>query len=305
MIVGDLMTPISAGVSPDDSLSHVIALMAEKKCSCVVVSTDGYPQGIFTERDAVGRLASVIEQQQYVDVKISQVMSHEPVCVEQGTSLYKALLLARNQKLRHLIVVNGEQKIAGLVTQTDMAAAYVSLLERQEQLESDNKHLHLLSNEDVLMKIGNRRAMNDELDFTEASARRYNKSYAIALIDVDYFKDYNDCYGHPMGDRALQMLARAVKSSMRDTDRLYRYGGEELLLLMPETHTLEATVAAERVRKAVEVSQLVHATSPLGYLTISIGVAAGEKAPWLSLVKRADAALYKAKNLGRNTVVSE
>ena len=106
-----------------------------------------------------------------------------------------------------------------------------------------------------------------------------------------------------MGDEALQALAEAIKGSKRDADRVYRYGGEEILLLMPETNRADALVAAERVRAAVEEMCRPHEESPFDYLTISIGVAAGEQGPWQQMVAKADSALYQAKDSGRNKVV--
>jgi diguanylate cyclase (GGDEF)-like protein len=303
MIIGDIMTAINAGVTPDDILSTVITLMRDKRCSCVIISEQGYPKGILTERDVVRIFADTLTKSIIPECPISEVMTPEPVCVKQSTSLYDALLLARSRKLRHLLVVGDDDRLVGLVTQTDMADAYVDLLDRQTVLESENQQLQLLSYEDALMKIGNRRAMEVELEFTEASAKRYNKTYAIALIDVDFFKNYNDSYGHQLGDNALQALAKAINDGKRDADRVYRYGGEEVLLLMPETNTTDALVAAERVRTAVLNLQLPHEDSHFDCLTISIGVAAGGQGTWQQIVAKADDALYKAKDSGRNKVI--
>lgn len=299
------MTAVKTGVAPTASLSTVIALMSENMCSCVVISEEGVPTGIFTERDAVGILDKLVHHQQDPSIAISEVMSKDPVSVQKTTPLYDALLLIRKRRLRHLIVMDEQNQLAGLVTQSDIVAAYVTMFEQQNKLESANQALYLLSNEDELMRIGNRRAMTIELNFTAASARRYDKTYSVALMDVDYFKKYNDYYGHQLGDDALKTLANAVKTSMRDTDRLFRYGGEELLLIMPESNLAEAAVAAERVRKGVEVLQREHKDSPFGQLTLSVGVATGHKDPWLAVVKAADAALYQAKETGRNKVVCD
>ena len=303
MVIGDLMTEVSAHISPDDPLADAIMQMQEKHCSCVLVHRNGYPKGILTERDVVRLFADAINGRLLPDVTVAEVMTAEPVCVRRSTSLYDALILARGRRLRHLLVVDDNDLLAGVVTQTDMVDAYVHLIERQTALETENQELHLLSNKDALMGIGNRRAMEVELAFTESSARRYQKTYAIALMDVDFFKKYNDRYGHQMGDDALRELASAIKGSMRDTDRVYRYGGEELLLLMPETGAVDAVIAAERGRRAVEDMQRPHSDSPFACLTISVGVASSDQDSWQQLVRRADGALYQAKDAGRNRVV--
>ncbi len=310
MVVAELMAKVVVSVSPKEMFSSVVLLMREKNCSCILVSENGKPKGIITERDVVRFFAKAMMPEAatyppFNNVPVSEEMTPEPVCVQETTSLYDALLLSRSRNLRHLLVVDENEKLAGLVTQTDMVNAYVKLMERQTELESANQALRLLSHEDALMKIGNRRAMEVDLNFTEASARRYNKTYTVALIDVDFFKKYNDYYGHQAGDDALVAISGAIKSIMRKTDRLYRYGGEELLLLLPETSGENARVSVERARKAVEAIQLPHAESPLGQVTISVGVASEQKEGWQALVNRADKALYKAKQSGRNKVCEE
>ena len=310
MNVAELMAKIVVSVSPDEVFSTVVSLMREKNCSCILVSENEKPKGIVTERDVVRFFAKILLPDKaahtyFKDVPVGEVMTPEPVCVQETTSLYDALMLSRSRSLRHLLVVDENESLVGLVTQTDMVNAYVRLMERQTELESENQALRQLSHEDSLMKIGNRRAMEVDLNFTEASAKRYKTSYAVALIDVDLFKKYNDHYGHQAGDDALKAIAGAINSIMRKTDRLYRYGGEELLLLLPGTRGKNLMVAAERARKAVEEIQLPHVESPLNQVTISIGVASEHKEGWQALVARADKALYQAKQSGRNRVCEE
>ncbi len=310
MVIAELMAKAVVDIAPNKMFSSAVLLMREKNCSCILVSENGKPKGIITERDVVrffakSMLLKATNNPKFNDVPVDDVMTHEPVCVQEATSLYDALLLSRSRNLRHLLVVDKNENLVGLVTQTDMVNAYVKLMERQTELESTNQALLLLSHEDSLMKIGNRRSMEVDLNFTEASAKRYNRTYAVALIDVDFFKKYNDYYGHQAGDDALVAIACAIKTVLRKTDRLYRYGGEELLLLFPETSGESALVAAERARKAVESIQLPHVESNLGQVTVSIGVASDQKEGWQKLVNRADRALYKAKKSGRNNVYED
>ena len=117
-----------------------------------------------------------------------------------------------------------------------------------------------------MLKIGNRRAMEIDLAFTEADAKRHHKTFAVALLDIDFFKKFNDRYGHQAGDDALRDVAQAIKYSVRDSDRVFRYGGEEILILMPETEVVAAIKCAERVRKAVEHLAVPHLDSDDGVL---------------------------------------
>ena len=302
MIIEEVMNSLVAGLSPDDNLSAAIALMRERRSSCVVICDAGKPVGIVTERDAVRFLDEVIKVGEYKEVALNTIMTPNPICVDKASSLYDGLLLARKNTLRHLLVTDEAGLLVGLVTQTDLVMAYMNLVDRQSELESENQLLQLISNQDALMKIGNRRAMEMDLDYTESTANRYGKAYSIALLDVDYFKNYNDHYGHQAGDIALQSLANIIQQTMRNTDRVYRFGGEELLMLMPETQSDTALVAAERVRQAVVDLKIPHEKSPFSAITISIGIASGFKEPWSDLVVKADQALYQAKNDGRNHV---
>ncbi len=302
MKISDLMTAVSAGVAPDASMASAIRLMQEKSCSCVVVSENGYPKGIITERDVVRFFVEGLDEALDTQIPIHKVMTKRPICVHELTSLKDALSIAHKRYLRHLIVTDSDGKLLGLVTQTDMVNAYLQLVEREAELETENQALQLLSTEDPLMGIGNRRAMEIDLQFTEDSAKRYDKDYALALIDVDRFKKYNDYYGHQKGDEVLKQLADIINASKRVADRVYRYGGEEILLLMPETVKDDALIAAERIRQAVEAAAIEHQQSPFGKLTISIGVAAAEDESWKELLHQSDQALYKAKESGRNRV---
>lgn len=302
MIIVDLMSAVSSFVSIDSSLSDAVKMMRDHSHSCVLVCKGDVPVGIVTERDVVRTLCEFQSKGIILDPPVTEVMTAEPLCVKDKTSLHDALVLACSCHLRHLPVVNSQDKLVGLVTQTDMMKAYMELIDREAELEEENRELELLSLEDSLLGIGNRRSMDVDLEFTQASAQRFKKEFAVALMDIDFFKKYNDHYGHQAGDKALRSVVSAMKECMRDSDRIYRYGGEEILLLMPGTDFDGALVGAERLRLSVDKMQLPHCESALGYLTVSAGVAVTESGDAKVAVKKADDALYKAKSTGRNRV---
>ncbi len=123
------------------------------------------------------------------------------------------------------------------------------------------------------------------------------------MVDIDHFKTFNDTNGHAAGDLALQQVARLLRENVRPNDRVYRYGGEEFCVLLPETDATEAAQVAERVRRAVEGATIPGGEhQPGGRVTISVGVA-DTALGHDDLVERADAALYGAKESGRNRVV--
>jgi diguanylate cyclase (GGDEF)-like protein len=131
-------------------------------------------------------------------------------------------------------------------------------------------------------------------------ARRYNHPLSLMMFDIDHFKKFNDTYGHPLGDEVIKMVAKTIKEMARTTDRAFRYGGEEFAVLLPETSSENGLVLAERLRKKIEENRSVKNL----VITVSEGITGllPEDSPE-SLVKRADAALYSAKESGRNRVV--
>jgi diguanylate cyclase (GGDEF)-like protein len=181
-------------------------------------------------------------------------------------------------------------------------AARLALAEREADLARLNARLAQDSRHDPLTGMRNRRALDDDLPAIEARARRHEQPYALALCDVDRFKAYNDQMGHLAGDTALRLVADIVVRELRGEDVAYRFGGEELLLVLAMANADAATVAAERVRKAVEAAAIPHPAGIGGRLTVSVGVASGTDDS-STLLARADAALYAAKAGGRNRVV--
>jgi diguanylate cyclase (GGDEF)-like protein len=132
--------------------------------------------------------------------------------------------------------------------------------------------------------------------------------YALAIGDIDWFKSYNDSYGHLMGDRALTTVGEVFRDQLRSDDRCYRYGGEEFVILLREHTEGDAATALERVRRHTESLGLAHAGSTVGVVTISIGLAVatiGSDFDLEAWFKRADRALYEAKANGRNRVVAD
>ena len=194
-----------------------------------------------------------------------------------------------------------ERRLRGMLGRERSALA--SLADREAELARLNQQLLEDSRRDPLTGMRNRRALADELPGIEAGHRELGTPLAVALCDVDHFKAYNDHMGHLAGDQALRAVATTIRGTLRAHDRAYRFGGEELLLVLPGATAAEAVAAAERVRAAVEAAGMEHPAGNDRVLTVSIGVASG-KAGYGELLAQADAALYEAKHSGRNRVVS-
>jgi diguanylate cyclase (GGDEF)-like protein len=195
---------------------------------------------------------------------------------------------------------------ANIFVRTEELAERARELARERaELEGLNHALTAVSRRDPLTGLGNRRALEEDLELLEARVARYGHRYCMALIDVDHFKSYNDTYGHQAGDHVLATVANELGRQARGGDALYRYGGEEFLCIFPEQSLETGMAAVGRMRAGVEQLGVPHARNPAGVLTISAGLAMLDSAKSGSasdLLKRADDALYAAKTLGRNRV---
>ena len=178
----------------------------------------------------------------------------------------------------------------------------------QDELLRRNRVLNEVSRTDALTELGNRRHMKERLGELGSAARRHGEPLAILMIDIDYFKEVNDVFGHAAGDVVLQEVARRVKSALRREDIAARWGGDELIVVLPFTDLPSAHAVGERIRLAVRSEPIAFAGTGEGpgdstCVTVSVGCAAGFGDPD-DLVREADEALYAAKRAGRNTVRS-
>ncbi len=163
-----------------------------------------------------------------------------------------------------------------------------------------------LARTDALTQLANRRSLEEDLRMLDARSQRYGRPYCVAICDVDHFKTYNDTLGHQAGDEALRAVAAKLAAEVRASDGVYRYGGEEFVLVLPEQSLQTARAAVERVRAAVEQLAIPHpGRGPGGVVTMSFGIAGfrpGLTTTAEDLLEQADAALYEAKEAGRNRV---
>jgi diguanylate cyclase (GGDEF)-like protein len=182
-------------------------------------------------------------------------------------------------------------------------------IQMSAELLTANKELERLSSRDGLTDLANRRHFDVYLATELARARRTNRTLALVLCDVDFFKPFNDHYGHQAGDDCLKRVAVALQSAgRRPADLVTRYGGEEFAVVLPETDLAGAVKVAEACRSAVEQLKITHEYSnAASHVSISAGVAGllpGMAITAEQLILAADQALYQAKHLGRNRVVA-
>lgn len=176
------------------------------------------------------------------------------------------------------------------------------------QLVRQRRMLERLANVDGLTELANRRRFDELYAVEWQRAQRNGRPLSLALLDIDAFKQYNDHYGHPAGDRALRAVARAAGAGLRrPADLAARYGGEEVVLLLPDTDAVQARHIMAGILEAIAALQLPHAASGVEpYLTVSVGGATlGEYGPESAaeLFEAADVQLYRAKHGGRNRII--
>ncbi|MGP0224898.1 GGDEF domain-containing response regulator [Paenarthrobacter sp. NCHU4564] len=259
--------------------------------------------------------------------ELFQVHSPEAVVTDlmmpgmNGLDLCRAIRSAEDESYTYVILVTShgsrEDVLAGMEAGAD---DYVT-----KPLDPFNLHIRLLAAQritslhadlaryrsalteqartDPLTKLHNRLKLTEDLAGLHTSAGPGD--YCLAMVDVDNFKSYNDLYGHQAGDAALATIASTLAAEVQASDAVYRFGGEEFLLVLRDQTSSGAEVVLERVRSAVHALQIEHSGDPDGVLTISAGVAAyteRHRAGTEQLLKEADLALYAAKASGRNRV---
>lgn len=187
-----------------------------------------------------------------------------------------------------------------------------NLVERLSNMEGEAEKLRKTIEEernkaykDALTGIPNRMAFDERINDEFQRWKRYNSKLTLCLVDIDKFKGVNDTYGHKAGDIVLRTVAKKCASKIRKSDYFCRYGGEEFALILPETDLSAAITVAETLRESIEKCSFQYAEESVG-ITISCGLAQIKKNDTLDkLFQRADQALYKAKETGRNRCISE
>lgn len=305
-------------VAEDDTVSRTILRRAVERAGHeVVVAEDG---------EEAWRLYKADPD---VDVVISDWMmpgvDGPELCAriraeEEGTEQYTFFVfltaLGDRQHLLEGLRTGADDYLAKPLDRDELEARLLSasrVISLHRQLADGRAHLRELNarlfeqaRHDPLTGLGNRLLLNENLETATALAERYGHGYCVVLFDVDFFKRYNDLYGHLAGDEVLKKVAAVAAESFRDGDTIYRYGGEEFLALLPEQTLKTAAVAAERLRRGIEALAIPHeAKDPPGVVTASMGIAElppNSKKPAEALLKEADEALYRAKGSGRNRV---
>lgn len=242
------------------------------------------------------------------EAQIEQVLSQLPSLVAQSAAGFQApvgeqLELDRLREDVHARLVQMNIQFGETIHSLERLIAEKEVLATQLLLA--NQELSRLAASDGLTGLMNRRALEESLTRDLARASREKKPLGLVMVDVDHFKRFNDTYGHQLGDEVLRTVGQVLRATARQGDVPARYGGEEFCVILAAADAEGSIIAAERLRKAIELATVPSARGPLR-ITASLGVAAispGECLTKEALFERADQALYRAKEQGRNCVV--
>lgn len=304
-------------------IAKVTEAMLEHEGGAFVVCENGVPIGIVTESDTLEVLHDTFAGHDCRQLSAQSVMATPIQTLPESAPMSEIIALTKTRFFRRVPIVDEQNKLTGIVNLVELQRAMNDVLdkrrsdleqaveERTRELQQANQQLEKLAIHDGLTGLLNRRAMDQQLEKLSALTARYGNPYSVILCDIDHFKLLNDSLGHVEGDEILCRVARALSSAVRATDLVYRYGGEEFLIALPETGISGAQDVAERVRKSIEAEQMPHPDSTASkWVTISLGIreayvdADGETETWTETVEHADRALYRAKQSGRNQLAA-
>jgi diguanylate cyclase (GGDEF)-like protein len=310
---------------PDELVMVLTQKMAHHRISCIVIVNHQTfaPIGIITECDVVRFHQMGLD---LVQISAQDVMSTPLFTMQPQDSLWNVNQQMHELNIRRLVISHPTGELAGVVTQSQMMKTldptemYHVMEQMQEVIDRQTDELHQLNQKlqiantelahlstvDALTQLVNRRKFNEFLTHEWQRLSCLAKPLSLIMCDVDYFKSYNDTYGHLAGDQCLEKVAHAIREVTRtSSDLVARYGGEEFAVILPNT----GSAGAERVSKAILMGiqdlQIPHMHSKTtGFVTVSLGVATVIPHPSRSLetlLQLADQLLYQAKQKGRNT----
>lgn len=289
------------------STLQAIELMKENDSDSIVIINKKYkPIGIFTTKDFI----DILHYDYDLTKPIKNYMISKVDTLNDNTTISKAIDFIKEKKYKRIVIVDNDNKLSGIITQKELLKVvynkWIELMKEEgSKMSKTNKKLLQTTSElkqkislDYLTKLFNRNKFEELLDEEINKFLTYNSnSFSMLLIDIDNFKAINDTYGHLCGDLVLQEIAKILTLTSRDSDIVARWGGEEFVIVLPNTNLEQASIVAQKVR----ISIMNHNFEKINKLTCSSGVAHFHNSDTKSsFFKRADEALYRAKSLGKN-----
>ena len=285
--IRNVMTSNVATVSPLTPLVTVCKMMRKRKISCVLVMDGKKILGIISERDLVRTISR--KGGDLIGSNASDAMSSPVETLTTDVALEKAVQLMRQQGYRRFPILNEDGALIGIVTRSDVLRTFT------RELEIAHEEMKDLAIRDYLTGLYNRRFFMAVMEKEFYRSKRYDVPLSLILLDIDDFKKFNDLHGHQYGDQILMTLSEILKRLSRTSDIISRFGGEEFTIIVPNVESKQAAHFAERLRAALQEAGI----------TVSVGVISFPEANLRfpdDLIRRADAAMYYAKEHGKNRV---
>ena len=294
-------------VNKDEQISNLLQDMIENQYDNVIVVEDLKPVGIFTTKD----ITVMIKNREDLDVCVSTHMSSPVDSIDKSASIREALNFVKEKKFKRVVVTDSSGYLSGVISQKELISLTYSrwammMKEYQEELSEINKILvnknekfENIASTDSLTGLYNRYKFSELYVSSYRSMIQRDNNMSLIMVDIDYFKNVNDTYGHNAGDATLVQVAHAILRVLRNIDIVCRWGGEEFIILLPTANLENAVLLAEKIRKDIERMDI----DIVGQVTASFGIAKVNKnTDMKAVVNIADKALYLAKNSGRNCV---
>jgi two-component system cell cycle response regulator len=294
--------------------AHILIVDDEKAqrghLARIVREWDAVPFVAQTTADALRLYREAAPDLVLLDVLMPQIDGYKLAKIFKSDGKYVPIILLTAlediDSKRRGLAAGGDEFLSKPVNVLELQIRVSSMLRIRRltnELEDVNRQLQAFASIDPLTQLMNRRVLEERLDQEFARAIRHRHPLACLMLDIDHFKDVNDTHGHLVGDRVLARVGAGIAATIRKTDLAGRYGGEEFLVLVPETPAAGAQTLGERLRRAVAAgapqgSELPAVTASIGIATTELGL----PSVW-DLVRRADEALYEAKEGGRDRVV--
>jgi diguanylate cyclase (GGDEF)-like protein len=297
---------------PNTSTIQAIRVMKDNNSdSIIMIDDENKAIGIFTTKDFI----NLININADLLKPICDYMTKPVYTLNEHSTISQAIDFIRDKHFKRIVITNDNDEITGILTQKELLRIiynkWIDFIKEEgskiskinEDLISKANKLEEKASFDFLTKLYNRRKFNSFLEYEISKANRYKEQYfSLLLVDIDHFKNVNDTFGHLVGDNVLQEVSKILTICSRDSDIVARWGGEEFILMLPQTNTEQAYLVAQKLRATIEK----HKFDDVKHITCSIGVGQFHKNENKdNLFKRVDDALYKAKRSGRNRVEIE
>lgn len=295
-------------INKDTKTTEILKDMIHNATDSVMIVEDAKPIGIFTTKDVV----KVIRKNLDLDAPISAYMSAPVDTLSKHSTVKEALDFLAHKQYKRVVVVDDDGSLNGMITQKELISLAYSrwamltkeyqdeLNKINESLIKKNAQIEHLASRDPLTNLYNRYKFSKLFELSHQSMVEREGVMSLVMVDVDFFKKINDTYGHGVGDKVLVAISELFLSLLRDDDIVCRWGGEEFVILLPSTNLQNATALSQKLRAHIEqidVEMVERVTASFGVTEVMA------EDDLKSAVDRADHALYRAKDAGRNCVI--